>query len=273
MNAERSAGLVRSWVSLYTRGLPAEVRQNRRDEIDDDLWCQAQEASESGRADRSLAGEVLARFVLGIPADLSWRAEQTRLAGRQAQRRREITVRAPGSALLAVIGGIGWAVWPIPQGIVGTTWPEGNPLSWVLFLSVIGGTFALAGAVAGFLATAADRMRTWVLVIVAICAVVGVFGMLAVSPAIGLLPVGSALLIWELRRIGLVGAGQALAHVAAAIVLLAVIVVVYNSKVLLDPATAVPVLALAIPYGLTWIAVGWSTYRAGMTAAGRPTEA
>ena len=49
MNAERSAALVRRWVAVYTRGLPTEVRQDRRDEIDDDLWCQMVDASESGR--------------------------------------------------------------------------------------------------------------------------------------------------------------------------------------------------------------------------------
>jgi len=272
MTAERSAGLVRRWVRLYTRGLPAGIRQDRRDEIDDDLWCQALEASEAGRADRSLAAEVVTRLVLGIPADLSWRAEQARLAGEKAQRRRDITVHAPGSALLAVIGGIGWAVWPIPQGIVGTTWPEGNPLSMVLFLSVIGGTSALVGAVAGFVAVAADRMRTWVVLAVSISAAVGFIGMAAVSPAIALLPVGSAILIWELGRIGLVSRRQVLAHVIATTVLLAVIVVIYNSTLLLSPSTAVPLLALAIPYGLTWISIGWAVYHAG-TAAGRPVNA
>jgi hypothetical protein len=272
MTAERSTGLVRQWVRLYTHGLPAEIRQDRRDEIDDDLWCQAREASEAGRAGRSLAIEVMTRLLIGIPADLTWRAEQSRIAGRQAQRRRDITVHAPASAVLAVIGGIGWVVAPIPQGIVGTTWPEGNPLSMILFLSVIGGTLALAGAIAGFVAAAADQMRSWVVLAVAVSAAVGVIGMAAVSPAIVLLPVGSAVLIWELGRIGLVSGRQVLAHVAAAALLVAVFVVLYNTTVLLDPSTAVPVLALAIPYGLTWIAIGLAVYHAGATAD-RPANA
>jgi hypothetical protein len=261
MNAERSAAWVRRWVSVYTLGLPPEIKQRRRDEIDDDLWCQAQEAAGAGRADRSLGGEIVARLVFGVPADLSWRIEQRRYAARQAEPRRLITVNAPGRALLAILGGIGWTVWPIPQAIVGVTWPEGDPLSMVLFVSVIGGTLALAGAIGGFVALAPDRIRTWVAVAASVGAVLGVLGVFAVSPIIVLIPVSSALLMWELRRIGLVGIRLALAHIAAAVVVVAVFAVILNSTVLLDRATAVPALSLAIPYGLSWIAIGWSLLR------------
>jgi len=267
MNAERSAAWVRRWVGLYTLGLRPEIKQRRRDEIDDDLWCQAQDAAESRRADRSLGGEILTRLAFGVPADLSWRMEQARLAARQRQPRRVINMNAPGRALLAAIGGIGWTVWPIPQAIVGVTWPAGDPLSAVLFVSVIGGSLALAGAMGGFVALASDRMRTWVAVAVSLGAVIGIFGVLAVSPAVVLIPVGSAVLMWELRRIGFLDARLALAHIAAAVVVVAVMVVIFNSTVLLDRATAVPVLALAIPYGLTWIAIGSSLYRSSIAAS------
>ncbi len=37
--------LVRGWVRLYTAGLPADVRDGRREEIDADLWEHAREAA------------------------------------------------------------------------------------------------------------------------------------------------------------------------------------------------------------------------------------
>ena len=39
---------------LYTSGLPADLRAARRDEVDDDLWCQQEEAAALGRSARSL---------------------------------------------------------------------------------------------------------------------------------------------------------------------------------------------------------------------------
>jgi len=41
MTAGRSAALVRRWVALYTVGLPRDLRDTRRAEIEDDLWSQA----------------------------------------------------------------------------------------------------------------------------------------------------------------------------------------------------------------------------------------
>jgi hypothetical protein len=176
-------------------------------------------------------------------------------------------MNAPGRALLAIIGGIGWTVWPIPQAIVGVTWPEGNPLSAVLVVSVLGGTLALGGAIGGFVALAPDRIRTWVAVAASVGAVFGVMGVFAVSPIVVLIPVSSALLMWELRRIGFVSPTQALAHIGAAVVLVGVMVVILNSNVLLDRTAAVPILALAIPYGLSWIAIGASLLRESIIAS------
>ena len=60
MNGSPVAGLVHAWVDLYTRGLPADARAARRDEIADDLWCEHAEAEASGRSSRSL-GRVATR--------------------------------------------------------------------------------------------------------------------------------------------------------------------------------------------------------------------
>ena len=108
MNAERAAGWVRGWVALYTRGLPAEIRQERRDEIDDDLWSQMEDAAESGRGREPLTGDIVARLVFGIPADLSWRVEQLRAARTPVVPERSPTMGSRVVATLAIVGGIAW---------------------------------------------------------------------------------------------------------------------------------------------------------------------
>lgn len=63
----------RRWVSLYTRSLPATERQRRRDEIESDLFEHAHEARHAGVSATRLNAEILARVLVGVPADLSWR--------------------------------------------------------------------------------------------------------------------------------------------------------------------------------------------------------
>jgi hypothetical protein len=93
--------LARAWVSLYTRGLPAELRDRRREEIASDLWEQRHD--ERSRRP-SLAGvDVLGRVVRGVPADLSWRLEQR--ARRSAAQR----IRLAG----AVARRHGWTAFPV----------------------------------------------------------------------------------------------------------------------------------------------------------------
>ena len=67
--------LTRSWAATYTRGLPQGVRAERREEIECDLWHQQRLADLQRQPVTGTAIEVLARMLLGIPADLTWRAE------------------------------------------------------------------------------------------------------------------------------------------------------------------------------------------------------
>ena len=73
MNGSPVATLVRGWVDLYTRGLPADLRDARRDEVADDLWCEQDEAAAAGRSARSLDADLFRRLLFGLPADVSWR--------------------------------------------------------------------------------------------------------------------------------------------------------------------------------------------------------
>ena len=85
-----SADLTRAWTAAYTTGLPSELKQARRSEIESDLWEQQQHCARiEGEAPALDAAETLARLVLGIPADLSWRA----WAGSAARQEGKIQVK------------------------------------------------------------------------------------------------------------------------------------------------------------------------------------
>jgi hypothetical protein len=273
MNAERAARFVRRWVVLYTRGLPAEIRQERRDEIEDDLWSQEREAAGSARTDLSLAGEIVIRLVFGIPADLSWRMEHRHVVGSHVVPERSPTVGSRAIAALAIAGGIGWVTWPLPQGVVGRDWPADNAaVSWLLFVSVVLGAWALAGAMIGLIVTFPDRLRGITALVGSLGAGVGAISVFGAFAGIVAMPIGSAVLMWDLGRAGVLGTWLARAHVAAAILFLVPLVALFANGALIDhPETAVPLLALDIPYGFSWIAVGWSL-RHGAPVPDQPAE-
>ena len=70
-----SVGMARSWVALYTLRLPLDIREARRSEIDSDLWEQQWLAARRGDPVFGTAIEVLARMLLGIISDITWRAQ------------------------------------------------------------------------------------------------------------------------------------------------------------------------------------------------------
>ena len=63
--------LTRLWTRFYTLGLPVAIREARRAEIESDLWEQSGQAT----AQLSTAAHIAARTILGVPADIVWRAE------------------------------------------------------------------------------------------------------------------------------------------------------------------------------------------------------
>ena len=131
--------LTRRWVWLYTAGLPAEVREPRRAELESDLWEQEQEAGAAGCRPTTTALHVLRRFMRGIPADVSWRQQQGgskifRKAGRGAiegARLATAAIRrnwALGAAILA-LAGVFSAAGLVSQagGAVDSSNPRSNP--------------------------------------------------------------------------------------------------------------------------------------------------
>ena len=67
--------LIRGWTRVYTWGAPQPVRDDRRAEIESDLW-ESQHDRDAGDGFVS-PWQLAVRLVLGIPADLAWRMEQT----------------------------------------------------------------------------------------------------------------------------------------------------------------------------------------------------
>lgn len=67
--------LTRAWTATYTRGLPRDVRAERREEIDCDLW-EHQRLAELGRETvTGTATHIMLRLILGAPEDILWRIE------------------------------------------------------------------------------------------------------------------------------------------------------------------------------------------------------
>jgi hypothetical protein len=78
-----AVGLTRAWTATYTRGLPQAVKVARRLEIESDLWEQQRLASYLAEPAPGTGMHVLARCVLGMASDVSWRVEADMLARRE----------------------------------------------------------------------------------------------------------------------------------------------------------------------------------------------
>jgi len=70
--ARSAPGWARCWTRIYTTGLPQQVREERRDEIESDVWEELHAPGPASRAPLS----ILRRSVAGMPADITWRVEQ-----------------------------------------------------------------------------------------------------------------------------------------------------------------------------------------------------
>lgn len=89
------SNLLRAWTRLYTWGMRPEMRDARRAEIESDIWeSQHQPDSNTG------AFQILLRLLLGIPADLSWRAEHVAAAAKPMHAKIAL---ATGVGLLVIV--------------------------------------------------------------------------------------------------------------------------------------------------------------------------
>ena len=79
---ELAVAVVKAWTRAYTAWLAPAVRATRRAEIDSDLWEHLHDANDGAAHPRSTAGQILARCLLGMGADLTWRVQMAAGPGR-----------------------------------------------------------------------------------------------------------------------------------------------------------------------------------------------
>jgi len=257
MSASGAAALVRRWVDLYTRGVPSTLRAARRDEIDDDLWCQHEEAASLGRSAGSLGREILLRLLLGMPADVSWRL--THRGGRTAfglERSTSMSTRVIGS--LGLLAGASWAIAAISMLSFGTSFWSG-PYTPVMSAIGFGGGVALGVVAFGLTWRFHEQLASRAVLAGGLAGLGVIVGIIGAYPFLLLLPLGSAILTWDLSRSGVLSRWLSIAHGLSAMALLVPLV-----GILVDyrETSASDVLvALAIPYPLTWMAIGASLLR------------
>ncbi|HEX6474993.1 MAG TPA: hypothetical protein VF114_07910 [Candidatus Limnocylindria bacterium] len=251
MNTSAVASLVRGWVDFYTRGLPDDVRATRRDEVADDLWCQHEEAALADRSSSSLSVEMFLRLLLGVPSDLSWRWSRLGGAGASApERRSSMATRVIGA--LAIIGGGSWLIAAF-VALIRQSADGGIPIL------TVGGVFGLAGALVGLTFRYQDHLSplAWLMgELAAIAVVMGTMGAYTLMP---LLPIGSAILIRELGRADILPGRHEIVHPITALGMSVLLVIMLLDWQVL--ATQQWLMALAIPYLLSWIAIGASVLR------------
>ena len=250
MNASPIANLVRAWVDLYTRGLPEPARAARRDEVDDDLWCQHAEAAAIGRSSASVNREMFIRLLFGMPADVSWRISSGRESPPELEREPSAGTRILG--VMAILGAVGWAIAIGGYVVWG---PEGAWLTAgrLMYITQVGGGLCLAGAAMG-IALSNDRLS----LVGALAGVLG--GLAALFGALGayqlslLVPLGTGVMAWDLGRAGLLSRPLAITHSVSGILTLPLLIALVAGWDV--GLIGVEFLALMVPYLVSWVGIG-----------------
>jgi hypothetical protein len=248
MTGSPVAALVRGWVDLYTRGLPRELRAARRDEVADDLWCEQDEAAATGRTARSLDADQAMRLLFGMPSDLSWRiAYRRRVPPASLERSGSMSTRTLGT--LAVVAALTF-------GILFLFFIPFSHSVW----TGSAGVYALIGTIVGVIAFSATalglawRFQDHIGPLGGLGALVTTVGAL-VSMVGSIVPllVGSAMLMLDLARIGVLSWVIPVVQVISVIVAVPFTVAQPNLD---DVGTRALMVALLAPYVVTWLAIG-----------------
>jgi hypothetical protein len=96
-----SARVVARWTRLYTAGLPAPVRDRRREEIGADVHGQLDDARSRRERPAVTAAAMMSRLARGAVHDLSWRHEVGRPASLARWQARRAWGLHPGFVLAA----------------------------------------------------------------------------------------------------------------------------------------------------------------------------
>ena len=94
----RAVAAIRAWVAVYTKGLPAPMATDRQSLIDGDLSEETQAAEWLGET-AGLARQRWSRWLRGVPADITWRAEQQRRITKRPRRTDMRLSKGQGAAI------------------------------------------------------------------------------------------------------------------------------------------------------------------------------
>lgn len=164
-------------------------------------------------------------------------------------------------ALAAVVGGVDWIAMLLVMGIRGgdAAWYDPST-AWIMMLTTLFGVFGLAGAVLGLVKAYQDTIRGPIAAAAAIAAATGAISIFGPYGLIVALPLGSGLLVFELRRSGAFGAWLTWFHLMAATLSIAIMIIAISNPPSLagGSLSALALAGLMAFYGLSWIAIGWS---------------
>jgi hypothetical protein len=273
MNGGWPVRLTRRWVALYTRGLPDEIGDRRREEIDADLWCELEEASLEGHRPQPPHVDILIRLLAGIPADVSWRIGRGRGASAAPALDRFATRGTRAVGLLATVGGLMSSTLLVGFAVASTAPrpPNANPYYdpawWPLLTAWLIAQLILSFATIGLVIEFQDRLHGFASVAGSIGGAAGLLGAVGAYEMAALLPLGAAITVWNLRAEGVLGRRVGAAFIASALAFLVVVVLVRMGVM-------VPVLAflLTSSYSFAWLAIGIALRRGipGKSAASIP---
>src|SRR6476620_11048427 len=112
---------IRGWTAFITIGLPAALRDRRRDEVAADLDEERLDAIRQRRVS-TLRRQRLGRLIAGIPDDLVWRFVDARIMARDLRRPTDWvpldrwTALALGCLAIGVAGGLSLVGAPLLNG-------------------------------------------------------------------------------------------------------------------------------------------------------------
>lgn len=241
MSGSPAAGLVRAWVGLYTRGLPADLRAARRDEVADDLWCEQEEAATSGRSASAIGADLVLRMLFGMPADVGWRLTYR-------GKPRPVVERSPSMSTRLIGGAAIVSVLTLLFGVV-MTYELGEALwtggYWFAVPTLVAMIISFVVAAGGLVWLFRDRISP--LGAIGVAGVV--LGLLLLAAGyFALVLVGSAMLMADLARSGAIPRVLGVAHAGTGIIG-AVNLVVGPALGLLGPLGT-------LAYLVTWVAIG-----------------
>lgn len=147
---ELATGLTRGWVSLYTRGLPPDLRTSRREELESDLWEHEHSSTTEGRRSGQVALEIVERLFAGAAADLSWRLEHR-------DSRRHATRPLGGGTMIGLLKNNGMVALTGALGVTTTSLAIGAAVfgdveaaggRWLVAIFFLAGPLILGGLIA-----------------------------------------------------------------------------------------------------------------------------